>query len=228
MNIKLNVIITGASKGIGLELCRLALTEGHHVLAVARTASQSTGLKKLTSDFSSNLISLDLDITATSSRQKILSEIKNWQSVDLLINNAGVLDESQSEEALLNSFRLNAIAPFLLTESLVPKLKQGSKPVVAQITSRMGSIAEVTSAGHCGYRASKAALNMFNKSLALENKWLTALVIHPGWVKTDMGGPEAPVTAFDSARGIWNVIDVAREKSQSGQFFDYRGRPIPW
>ncbi len=224
----MNIIITGASKGIGLELCRLALTEGHQVLAVARTASKSAGLKTLHSDFKSQLISLDLDVTAAASREKILFAIKGWPFVDVLINNAGILDEAQTENALLNSFRVNAIAPFLLTEALLPALKKATKPVVAQITSRMGSITEVNSSGYCGYRASKAALNMFNKSLALENSWLTAVVIHPGWVKTDMGGPQAPVTAVDSARGIFSVITNTKKKSQSGQFFDYQGHPIAW
>lgn len=224
----MNIIITGASKGIGLELCRLALTEGNRVLAIARTASQSMGLKTLASDFSHHLISLDLDVTASNTQQKILTVIKDWPHVDILINNAGVFNEAQSEDALLQSFRVNAIAPFLLTQTLVPKLKQSPKPVVAQITSRMGSIAEVSSAGHCGYRASKAALNMFNKSLSLEHTWLTAVVIHPGWVKTDMGGSQAPVVPADSARGIWGVIDHAKNKAQSGQFFDYHGRPISW
>ena len=225
----MKVIITGASKGIGLELCRVALQKKFEVCAFARNASSSLGLKKLSSDFGENLQSFDLDVTSGEATNRILNAIKSWNCVDILINNAGVLEQDVTEEALMHSFRVNSVAPLLLTTALMPLLKASEKPVVASITSRMGSITDNGSGGYYGYRASKTALNMLNKSIAIDNPWLTAIVIHPGWVQTDMGGSAAPVAAVDSAQGIWNVIETARKKnSSSGNFFDYMGEVLPW
>jgi NAD(P)-dependent dehydrogenase (short-subunit alcohol dehydrogenase family) len=224
----MNVVITGASKGIGLELCRHALNQGHNVLAVSRTATDSPGLKQLCSDFSDKLKTMDQDVASPNAGERILLAIKEWPGIDVLINNAGVLKESIAEEELMESFRVNSVAPFLLTQTLLSKLKKSAKPVVTQITSRMGSIDDAKSGGSYGYRASKAALNMFNKCIAVENSWLTAIVVHPGWVQTDMGGTSAPVKPMDSAQGIWQVIETARKNSASGQFFDYQGHSLPW
>ncbi len=224
----MKVIITGASKGIGLELCHVALQKKFAVCAFARHASSSPGLKKLSADFGENLQSFDLDVTSGDAANRILNAIKAWNCVDVLINNAGVLEQDTTEEALMHSFRVNSVAPLLLTTALMPLLKTSNKPVVANITSRMGSISDNGSGGYYGYRASKTALNMLSKSVAIDNPWLTAIVIHPGWVQTDMGGSAAPVPAADSAKGIWNVIETARKNSSSGKFFDYMGEALPW
>ena len=224
----MKVIITGASKGIGLELCHVALQEKFEVCAFARHASSSIGLKKLSAEFGENLQSFDLDVTSGDAASRILNAIKSWNCVDVLINNAGTLAQETTEEALMHSFRVNSVAPLLLTTALMPLLKASEKPVAASITSRMGSITDNSSGGYYGYRASKTALNMLNKSIAVDNPWLTAIVIHPGWVQTDMGGSAAPVQAVDSAQGIWNVIKTARKNSSSGKFFDFRGEVLPW
>jgi NAD(P)-dependent dehydrogenase (short-subunit alcohol dehydrogenase family) len=224
----MKAVITGASKGIGLELCRCALTQGHEVLAVSRTASSSPGLQQLRSDFSAKLKTLDLDVASPNAGERILHATKEWTGIDVLINNAGVLKDSIAEEDLMESFRINSVAPFLLTHTLLSKLQKAAKPIVTQITSRMGSIEDARSGGSYGYRASKAALNMFNKCIAVENPWLTAIVVHPGWVQTDMGGTSAPVKPADSARGIWKVLEDAKAQGSSGQFFDYQGNKLPW
>jgi len=224
----MNVVITGAARGIGLELCRAALVRGDRVFGISRTPEKSEGLQGLLKEFGDRLQVFALDVTAADAGEKILFRMKDWKSIDILINNAGVLDESLSPKALMHSFQVNSIAPLLITQSLLPKLKLGSTAVVAQITSRMGSIADASSGGYYGYRASKAALNMFNKCLAMDNPWLTALVIHPGWVKTEMGGASAPVEPMDSAAGIWKVIQEAKTAKKSGHFQDYKGNPIPW
>ena len=224
----MKVIITGASKGIGLELCRLALKQKFEVCAFARRATSSQGLKSLASEFGKNLQSFDLDVTSGDAPNRILHAIKAWNCVDVLINNAGVLERDETEESLMHSFRVNSVAPLLLTKALLPMLKLSGKPIVANITSRMGSISDNDSGGYYGYRASKTALNMFNKSMAIDNPWLTAIVIHPGWVQTDMGGSDATVPAPDSAKGIWNVIETARKNASSGKFFDYKGEALPW
>ncbi len=224
----MKVIITGASKGIGLKLCHLALQQKFEVCAFARRATSSQGLKSLATDFGKNLQSFDLDVTSGDAPNRILHAIKTWNCVDVLINNAGVLEQEDTEESLMHSFRVNSVAPFLLTKALLPMLKLSEKPIVANITSHMGSISDNGSGGYYGYRASKTALNMFNKSIAIDNPWLTAIVIHPGWVQTDMGGSGATVPATDSAKGIWNVIETARKNGGSGKFFDYKGEALPW
>ena len=224
----MHTVITGASKGIGLELCRVALASGHQVCAVARTATSSAGLKNLVADYKEKLRLLDLDITSETAGEQILTAVQDWPHIDRLINNAGILDTGSDQKALLNSFRVNAVAPFLLAQTLLPKLRLSKKPVLTQITSRMGSIDDTKSGGHYGYRASKAALNMFNKCLAVENEWLTAIVMHPGWVQTDMGGKSAPVQPEDSAKGIWKVTESAKANSASGKFFDFEGNTLPW
>lgn len=224
----MNIIITGASKGIGLELCQLALSQGNSVCAAARTATQSQGLLKLSQEFGTKLILVDLDVTSEKAPEQLLAAVQAWPQVDLLLNNAGVLDQSDDPKALMQSFQINSVAPFVITKALLGKLKKSTKPMVTQITSLMGSIADNSSGGYAGYRASKTALNMFNKCLSLDNPWLTAIVVHPGWVQTDMGGPSAPVKAVDSAKGIWQVIANAQKNSSSGQFFDYKGKSLPW
>jgi NAD(P)-dependent dehydrogenase (short-subunit alcohol dehydrogenase family) len=224
----MNVVITGAGRGIGLELCRAALVRGDRVFGISRQPQKSEGLQNLLQEFADRLQVVALDVTAVDAGEKILSGLKDWKSIDVLINNAGILDESMSPQSLMHSFQVNSIAPLLITQSLLPKLKLSSNAVVAQITSRMGSIADANSGGYYGYRSSKTALNMFNKCLAMDNPWLTALVIHPGWVKTEMGGASAPIEPKDSAAGIWKVIQEAKTSKKSGHFQDYKGNPIPW
>src|SRR5262249_2933625 len=122
---------------------------------------------------------------------------------------------------------VNSVVPFEMTQALLPYLKKSKQPKVIHITSLMGSIEDNSSGGYYAYRASKAALNMINKSLTRDHSWLTSVVMHPGWVQTDMGGPQAPTSTRDSAQGIWQVINgLGSEKS--GHFYDFKGKELPW
>lgn len=224
----MNIVITGASKGIGLELCRIALINGHQICAIARTATESAGLKQLSVDFKDKIQFLNLDVSLPEAPQKIFQAVKDWSAVDMLINNAGILESGDDEAALMKSFRVNAVAPYLITKEILPLLKKASQSIVVQVSSKMGSIADNTSGGNAAYRASKTALNMYNKCIAEENKWLTAIVVHPGWVKTNMGGQSAPVQPADSAAGLWQVITNAKKFCSTANFFDYQGQSIPW
>jgi NAD(P)-dependent dehydrogenase (short-subunit alcohol dehydrogenase family) len=223
----MNVIITGASRGIGLELTRQTLSKGDQVLAVARQPKNSPGLGELLKKYPQKLQVLTADMTDPEVTEKILSAAKAWTHVDILINNAGIFREGKNPEDFQASFHTNAVAPFLVSQALLPQLKKSAHGRVVQITSQMGSIADNSSGGYSAYRASKAALNMLNKCLTVENPWLTAIVIHPGWVKTDMGGKSAPVEPVDSAAGIWKVIHELRHED-SGNFFNFRGETLPW
>lgn len=223
-----NIVITGASRGIGFELCRLAVTDGHRVLAVARTTSKSIELSKLKEQFTTRLEIVDFDLFESTNFEKIVKKIEAWNSLDILINNAGVLIDAIDQESLVQAFQVNSIAPLLLTKALLSKLKPSKSPRVINITSKMGSISDNSSGGYYGYRASKAALNMFNKSLSIDHPWLTTLVIHPGWVKTAMGGKDAPLSPQNSAKGIWKIASDTSDKLKSGSFMDYQSEPIPW
>lgn len=222
----MNVVITGASRGIGLELTHQALQAGHQVLAVARKPEKSEGLNSLQKDFKT-LTTLATELTSPEAIKKIGQALNGWNEVDVLINNAGIYKKSATAEDFMESFRVNSVTPYLVTEALLSKLKKSKKPVVVQITSLMGSIADNGSGGSVVYRSSKTALNMINKCIALENPWLTTLVVHPGWVKTDMGGEQAPVEINESAGGIWKVIQHAKNEN-TGKFYDFRGKELPW
>lgn len=223
----MNIVITGTSRGIGFELCKLALEKEHQVCAVVRTLSKAPALKELSGKYGTRLTIVEADVTSEFAPQKILDATKAWPAVDGLINNAGIYEKALDAKALALSFQVNSIAPLLLTQALLPSLRKSKKPVVVQITSKMGSIEDNTSGGSYAYRASKTALNMLNKSLAIDNPWLTALVVHPGWVQTEMGGSQAPTPPQESARGIWQVMEKSKP-TESGTFLDFQGHAIPW
>ena len=221
----MKIVITGTSRGIGLELTRQALQRGDSVIAVARKPESSKGLTELKSEFGEKLQLLAVDVTAEEAPHKIAEVV--GKDLDVLINNAGVLLNGESSKDFMETFRVNSVAPFLLTKALLPALKNSSQPKVVQITSKMGSIDDNNSGGYYAYRASKTALNMINKCIAADNPWLTTIVVHPGWVKTDMGGQAAPTQPDRSAKGIWEVT-LNLKPAQSGMFFEFTGKEIAW
>jgi len=223
----MNVVITGASRGIGLELVREALGKGDRVLAVARKPDDSKGLAALKKQYSEKLEVCAADVGNPEAGDKIAAAISEWPGVDVLINNAGIFKKETKLPDFLESFQVNSVAPFNITRALLPKLRKSQSPRVVQITSLMGSIDDNSSGGSYAYRASKSALNMLNKCLAVENEWLTTIVMHPGWVKTDMGGTGAPIEIPESVGGIWKVARGLKS-SDSGHFFDFRGKSLPW
>lgn len=223
----MNVVITGASRGIGLELTRNALNKGEVVLAVARRPKETPALMELQTAFPQALKTLALDLQEPGAAEPLSAALAEWNQVDVLINNAGVYAKGESPVDFQNSFQVNAVAPFLITKALLPKLRKSKQPRVIQISTLMASIKDNSSGGSYAYRASKSALNMLNKCLAIENDWLTTVVIHPGWVKTEMGGSGAPLEPEVSATGIWKVTHDLKIQD-SGRFFDYRGRTLEW
>ncbi|GAC1351502.1 MAG: SDR family oxidoreductase [Polyangiales bacterium] len=155
--------------------------------------------------------------------------------VDLLINNAGVMGKrTQSLEDLdlddvMKTFSINALGAIRVSRALLPRIRESDTRKIAHVTSQMGSIGDNSSGGAYAYRMSKAALNMASKSMAvdLRQEKVMSVVLNPGWVKTDMGGDQAPTSLSDSVRGMLRVIDsITLEKS--GEFFDFRGTSIEW
>lgn len=222
----MNVLITGVSKGIGLALTTEALQKGHQVFGVARHPDESKELLKLQKQYKSLTI-IALDLTDADAKAKLTQALNACDKMDVVINNAGILENESSKEAFMKSFELNAYIPFMVTEVLLPKLKAASAPKVIHITSLMGSIADNTSGGYYAYRSSKSALNMIHKSLSVDHAWLISAVIHPGWVQTRMGGESAPTPAEVSGKGIWKVIE-GLTPTESGCFKDFQGKNLPW
>ncbi|MBD1389727.1 SDR family oxidoreductase [Neiella sp. HB171785] len=226
-----NVLITGANRGIGLEFCQQYLAAGARVFACCRTPQQATELNALANDYR-QLTVLPLDIASHQQAADIVTQL-NGVTLDVLINNAGIYGakgaslEAIDAEEWLHVLHIDAIAPVLLTRTLQPLLGNGSK--VAFVSSKMGSIADNQSGGSYMYRSAKAALNAAVKSLAIDwhEHGIRIALLHPGWVKTDMGGPNALISTDQSVAGMKNVID-SLSANDNGQFINYDGAPIPW
>lgn len=223
----MNIVITGTSRGIGLEMTHLALNAGHNVLAVARSPEKSKGLLKLKGDYKDKLEIVTADVADEDACETIAAMAKDLGNVDILVNNAGIMRPGFTRKDFMETFLVNSVAPFELTQALLPLLKKSKAPKVAHITSLMGSIQDNGSGGYYTYRSSKTALNMINMSLSKDNPWLTTVVLHPGWVQTDMGGSNAPTSIEESAKGLWKVIEGVGP-AKTGHFFDFKGKELPW
>ena len=216
-----NVLITGANKGIGLELCKNALEKGYKVSATCRQSSKELDALPLT-------VFDKVDVRDEESIKRIKPEIP---SLDLLINNAGILAnetfDNMDWQSISDQLSINAIGPIKCTSLLLSKMKDPSK--VALVTSRMGSIEDNDSGGYYGYRMSKAALNAAGKSMSidLKSKGIAVLIVHPGFVKTSMTGFNGMVTPSESASNIFERIDDL-SLNTSGAFLHAEGSPLPW
>jgi NAD(P)-dependent dehydrogenase (short-subunit alcohol dehydrogenase family) len=226
------VLVTGASRGLGLEFCRQYAAEGWEVLACCRNPDTLAG--KL-ADLSSQVRIFPLDVADFSQIDNLAAQLRDT-SIDVLINNAGIYrDNSQhgfgqlDYAAWTQSLVVNTQAPVKMAEAFLPHLKRGDKKLLVSISSQMGSIADNSSGGSLFYRTSKTALNAAMKNLALEfeDQQIGVLTLHPGWVKTDMGGPNALIDARTSITGMRQVI-AGFTAARSGGFFKYDGSTLPW
>ena len=217
------VLITGANRGVGLALARHYRAEGWAVIGVCREASHELA------EVAERLIE-GIDVTREEDVARLAGELEG-QHLALLINNAGLLrDEALGEidfDSIREQMEINAYAPLRVTEALLDNLGEGSK--VANITSRMGSIADNDSGGRYGYRASKAALNAFGKSLAVDlaPRGIAVIQLHPGYVQTRMVNFGGLITPEEAAAGIAERI-AALTLSTSGTFWHSNGEPLPW
>lgn len=228
-----NVFITGANRGIGLELTHQYLVAGEKVFASARDPSIES-LSRLTERYPDNLKIVMLDVTDESNIQTVAGSLEST-SIDLLINNAGLFHSKHEDFSSLNpdtwieEFRVNSIAPFLVTRALKSNLANANSSVVGMISSKMGSMGDNQSGGSYSYRSSKAALNAVSVSLAndLSDLDISVVALHPGWVQTDMGGPNGLIDVETSATGLKAILDKAGT-AESGKFYDYSGKQLPW
>ena len=216
-------VITGANRGIGLALATQLQQKGWDIIAICRTESEEI-------EAIASMVISGIDVTDQEQMQQVRAIIGE-QQIDLLINNAGLLrDEVLGEinyDTMREQFEINALAPLMVTETLLPNMVEGSK--VANITSRMGSIADNDSGGRYGYRASKAAFNAIGKSLAedLKTRGIAVAQLHPGWVKTRMVDFNGLITVEESAQGLLDRIE-ALDLSNTGGFWHTNGESLPW
>jgi NAD(P)-dependent dehydrogenase (short-subunit alcohol dehydrogenase family) len=221
-------LITGAGRGLGLEFARQYATDGWRVIATVRDVNKASELGALGPRVEIHPLDVtDLDAVAALGRDLASDRI------DAAIANAGVfLGRSMTpgqidEAAWIDTLKANALAPLALAGAVLAPVERSEGKRLIAISSRLGSMGENNAGGSYAYRASKAALNAGWRSLALDHRGVIAVVLHPGWVRTDMGGAGAPVERSDSVAGMRRVI-AKLTPAESGRFFDFQGTELPW
>jgi NAD(P)-dependent dehydrogenase (short-subunit alcohol dehydrogenase family) len=225
-----SVLVTGASRGLGLEFARQYLDEGWRVYATCRDVTRPGGLAGLKGD----LAVLPLEVTEKRSIDALASAF-GAAPLDLLIANAGVIGpggmsaDNIDRASWLETFAVNAIAPVALAGALRRNLEKAKGKKLVAISSRMGSIADNRSGGSYAYRSSKAALNAVWHSLALDLApgGFAMAMLHPGWVRTGMGGKDAIIEPAESVAGMRRVIERLTV-AETGRFYNYDGAELPW
>ncbi len=232
------VLVSGANRGLGLEFVRQYAADGWQVIAACRHPDSATELQTLAKN-NTAIHPEQLDVADQTSIATLATKLKDV-AIDVLLNNAGIYSGNPDDKQTGQSFgnidsaawakvlHVNTIAPILMAEAFAPLVAKSDKRVIANITSKMGSIT-LMAPGSIAYRTSKAALNAAMRNIVpeLSNQQITIVNFHPGWVKTDMGGTNADITPDVSITGIRHVIAGLTLKN-SGTFFNYDGTTLPW
>lgn len=229
-----NVVISGANRGIGLGLVERFIEQGYCVLGGVRDMSRCADLEELAQkgDVRIHLLDVTNDDSVNSFATWVMS---TTSSIDVLMNNAGIMDERAHHledvdiEYTRNVFNVNVLGPLRLTKALLPVLREGGAAKVGNMSSRMGSIADNHSGGYYAYRASKTSLNMITMSMSrdLVNEGIIPVALHPGWVRTEMGGPNGAIDVATSTHGLFAVME-GLETSDGGSFIQWDGTNLPW
>ena len=229
----INVLVTGANRGLGLGFVTNYLGKNVNVVSTTRDMKSSRELLALKERFPDNLEIFELDLLKESAGDT-LANFLGERPIDILINNAGVGSTNQHFQAVspkpwLEVLKVNLIAPLIVTQAIIDNVKKGSDKKIYFLSSQLGSIADNTSGGMYIYRSSKTGLNQIVKSLSVDLKpqGITVVSLHPGWVKTDMGGPNAPVSIDESIEGMTQVIHTT-DIRDTGRFLNYDGKELPW
>jgi NAD(P)-dependent dehydrogenase (short-subunit alcohol dehydrogenase family) len=229
------LLITGANRGIGLEFCRQYAAAGWRVLACCRDPGKADALNKLAARYPDLIRLHALDVTDHAQIEQLARTLSD-EAIDLLINNAGVYPTADKRgfghtdyAEWMTAFNINTMAPLKMVEAFVQQIARSRLKLIVTITSQMGSIDDNGSGGSYLYRSSKAAANMVVKSLAvdLKEKGITSVAFNPGWVKTDMGGPNAMIPVEQSVADMRKVID-GLTLADTGKFIGNDGVVIPW
>jgi len=226
------VLITGANRGLGLEFTKQYAADGWQVISCCREPKTAAELMSLASQYPQNIQVYTLDVADFVQIDKLALELKT-SKIDVLINNAGVYPESSfgsiDYDEWAYCFKINTMAPYKMTEAFAEHVAASSLKQVVVLSSKMGSMSENTSGGSYAYRTSKTATNMMMKSLSidLKSKGIACGILHPGWVQTDMGGPNGLINAATSVRGLRQVISELNI-SNCGRFIAFDGKEIAW
>jgi NAD(P)-dependent dehydrogenase (short-subunit alcohol dehydrogenase family) len=226
------VLITGANRGLGLEFAKQYAEAGWQVIACCRWPEEAKELQALAERSGDQIEIHQLDV-ADFEEIDALALILQGRAIDVLINNAGVYPQSDfgnvNYEAWAEAFHINSMAPMKMAEAFAGHVAASDQKKIVTVSSKMGSIDDNTSGGSYIYRSTKTAVNMVMKSLAidLKPKGIASTILHPGWVRTDMGGPNGLIDAPESVAGLRRVIE-ALTLENSGRFVAYDGKEIPW
>lgn len=229
------VFITGANRGLGLEVARQYLERGAHVFAAARSFD---AVSQFDGQYSRKLTTVPLDVNDDAAIQAAAQTVRGiTDGLDVLINNAAIFPRGArystvgkiESAAIAEVLRTNSIAPLMIVQAMLDLLKNGTDPKIVNITSQQGSMQYKTGGGSMAYAVSKAALNMVTRVLAgdLRSAGIISIMVHPGWVATDMGGSGAPISAERSASSLIRIID-GLTPGDNGAFFNYDGKPHQW
>ena len=230
----MKILVTGASRGIGLEMVRYAMNKGWDVLACCRHPQRADNLLSM-AQLSNGRVSVHIvDLAELATIQALAYELRH-EKIDMLINNAGVYGSDSNSFGEVDArdwsetFKVNTIAPMKMSEAFIEQLSIGQHKVIACLSSKMGSMSDNASGGSYIYRSSKAALNAVVKSMSIDliDKGVKCVALHPGWVKTDMGGPNAEITSKESVSNMFTTL-LSLKKEDSGRFIDIDGADIPW
>lgn len=228
------VLVTGANRGIGLEFCRQYVEAGWKVLACCRQPSAAHELQRLAARHS-GLSVHELDV-ARFDQVDALSVQLRGATIDVLLANAGIYGDHDRHGFGAVDYRrwqetmnVNTLAPVKLLEAFLPQLQRSERKLMVAITSLMGSMADNRGGGALFYRSSKAALNAAMRTLSIDLRpsGVGIIILHPGWVRTDMGGEQAPTSAAESVSGMRQVIDEFHIQD-TGCFVNFRGETLPW
>jgi len=228
------LFLTGANRGIGLAIVNEALNRGYRVFAGCRQPEKATTHQALAAATPDRIVPVPIDVTDTASIQAAAEVVAaRTDAVDLLINNAGVFPRGErignlNADTMLHTFHVNSIGPMIVVQKFLPLLRTSTDPKIFNISSQLGSIT-LHMSNHYSYNSSKAALGMLTRILASELRpaGILAVVVHPGWVQTDMGGSAAPLQPGESARGILTLAERL-SLADTGEFFTWDGRKHPW
>jgi len=229
-----STLISGANRGFGLEFARQYLADGWQVYAACRDPDSASQLRRLADASDAKLQILALDVTDPASVKAAVVKL-DGQAIDLLVNNAGVGGARGQTignidyEAWAKVLDVNTMGPMRVSEAFVDHVARSDRKLIVTLTSGMGSLADNTSGGSIAYRSSKAAVNMVMRSLAIDlaPRGITCVVVNPGWVRTDMGGPHATLTPAVSVTRLRRLIETLGP-AQSGKFFNYDGCEYAW
>lgn len=231
------ILVTGASRGIGLEWTRQCLERGHRLIATCRNPGHASALAELCENHAEQIEVLPLDVEGEASVTTFFALLdERAEAVDLLFNNAGIMDwddlNAVSAESVEKVYKVNVLGALLVLRAAIPCLRRSSAPVVVNVSSRLGSIelrGGTQLGGAIAYQCSKAALNMLTKqaSIDLAPYGIAVLSQSPGWVRTDMGGSKAKYSVKESVANMLNHLDDAGA-SLNGKFLGEDGIEIPW